>query len=284
MLLVDGLGIGPEDAALNPVHGGACPAIERLIREQAVPVDTTMAVSGLPQSATGQTALLTGVNAAEIMGRHVEAFPGPRLKEVIRGHNVYDKLQARGYRSTFANAYYLDDVREVAARRIQSVTTVAALQAFGAVRTQSAMVANQAVYHDLTRACLRERGYEGPLVTPEDAAQHLIGIAREYDFTLFEYFQTDRMAHKGTAEQVATVLRDLDRLVAGLLAGQDPSEELLVLTSDHGNIEDNRVTQHTLNPVPLIAVGLGAESLRRQVRAITDVVPALLTLYPPKGG
>ena len=35
---------------------------------------------------TGQTALLTGVNAAAAMGRHVEAFPGRELRRLIEAH------------------------------------------------------------------------------------------------------------------------------------------------------------------------------------------------------
>jgi hypothetical protein len=239
-----------------------------------------MGIPGLPQSATGQTALFTGINAARVMGRHVEGFPGPVLREIIRGHNLYDSLLSCGYSATFANAYYVDDMAEVHGWRRQSVTTVAALKAFGTVRDRRAMVEGKAVYQDLTRAGLRERGYEGELVTPLESARDLLGIAAGHDFTVFEYFQTDRMAHKGTREDVLRVLSLLDDFLAGVLEFTREEGTLLVVTSDHGNIEESGSLQHSGNPVPLIALGRGADFLRREAKSIVDVAPLLLKLYP----
>ncbi len=279
LIFVDGLGIGPRDPAVNVLHGGSCPTLARLV-EEAAPVDACLGVPGLPQSATGQTALLTGVNAAAAVGRHVEGLPGAELKGIIREHNVFSKLRARGYSCTFANAYFTDDMEEVRTRRFQSVTTVASLAAFGEVRDTKSLLDNRAVYQDLTREFLRGRGYDGPLVSPREAAEHLLRIAEEHDFTLFEYFLTDVMAHKGTPEDVRRVLSHLDEFVAALLPFAERPGRLFVLTSDHGNIEDNRTKLHTANPVPLVALGEGAERLTAAVRSLVDFVPALLKRYP----
>jgi len=162
-ILVDGLGLGSNDPAVNPIVSGVCPNLLQLIQQHAIPIDAGMGVEGIPQSATGQTALLTGVNAARHMGRHVAGFPGPSLQKIIRENNIYDKLAANGFSSTFANAYYVTDVREVETRKIQSVTTVSALKAFGCVRDKAMMEQGKAVYQDLTRESLRSRGYDGPL-------------------------------------------------------------------------------------------------------------------------
>lgn len=238
-----------------------------------------MGVPGIPQSATGQAALLTGINAASRMGRHVEGFPGPALREIIQADNIYDKLAALGLSSTFANAYYVTDITEVTTRRIQSVTTVAALKAFGQVRTLDAMLARKAVYQDLTRESLRSRGYEGPLTTPSESAKDLLAIAREHDFTLFEYFQTDRVAHKGNREDKDRVLALFDEFLVGILGfpGEDPTH-LLILTSDHGNIETEETRLHSRNPVPFVAIGHGADFLRGRVKSVTDITPALVAL------
>ncbi len=278
-ILVDGLGLGPHDPQQNPVYGGGCPCLQRLLDHHAVPIDAAMGVGGIPQSATGQTALFTGVNAAREMGRHVEGFPGPALREIIRAGSIYDRLAALGFSSTFANAYYVTDVAEVEARRVQSVTTVAALKSFGGVRDTSAMLDHRAVYQDLTRESLRERGYEGPLVTPAESARDLIAIAADYDFTLFEYFQTDRVGHKGTREQMDQILALFDAFLAKVLAFVEQPGALFVMTSDHGNIEASDSRSHSANPVPLVALGHGAERLKEQVRSVTDVTPALVELY-----
>lgn len=279
-ILVDGLGLGAADPGQNPLYGGACPRLRELLETRAVPIDAAMGVPGIPQSATGQAALLTGVNAARHMGRHVEGFPGPALRDLIRANNLYDKLALLGFSSTFANAYYVTDVAEVEARRIQSVTTVSALKAFGRVRDLGALVARRAVYQDLTRESLRPRGYEGPLVSPSDSASDLLAIAREHDLTLFEYFQTDRVGHKGTRAEKEEVLALFDEFLAGLLGFPDENPaNLLILTSDHGNIEAEHTRMHTENPVPLVAIGQGASELRERVKSVTDVTPALVALY-----
>ncbi len=283
LIFVDGFGIGSTDPEVNPFAGGTASVLAAWVARHSVPMDTTMGVPGLPQSATGQTALLTGLNAAAEIGHHVQGFPGNRLRAMIEAHNLYDRLQVRGQRATFANAYYLEALPARIARRRPSVTTVAALKAFGSVRDGAALRAGRAVYHDLTREALRERGYDGPVITPEEAARHLLGIAREHEFTLFEFFESDRAGHRGTLEEARAVARKLDRFCGELGRGLDPERELLVLTSDHGNMEDMSTRQHTANPVPFIALGAGSAGLLRAVQAITDVTPALLALFRAEG-
>jgi hypothetical protein len=278
LIFVDGLGMGCSDPERNPIHAGAFPALHSLLGGHAVPVDVCMGVAGLPQSATGQTALLTGVNAAQAVGRHVEGFPGARLREIICEHNIFLQMRRRGLTSTFANAYFVANSDEVNSRRIQSVTTVATLSAFGAVRESQAMARNEAVYQDLTREGLREKGYDGPLVTPAESARHLLAIAREHHLTLFEYFQTDRAGHKREPAYVRRALGLLDEFLAELLERR-PAEMDLVLTSDHGNIEDLSLAGHTLNPVPFAAMGPHATRLKAAVGSITDITPALLALW-----
>ena len=278
-ILVDGLGLGPRDPLLNPIYGGSCPCLQHLLDNQAVPIDAGMGVAGTPQSATGQTALLTGVNAAREMGRHVEGFPGPSLRDIIRARNIYDQLTALGFTATFANAYFTTDMDEVRTRRIKSVTTVSALKAFDRVRDTAAMLEHRAVYQDLTRESLRERGFTGPLVTPAESARDLLAIAAEHDFTLFEYFQTDRMGHKGTREEVNRVLALFDAFLAVAWHFAEQPGHLFVMSSDHGNIEESGSSSHTSNPVPLVALGQGAEFLKARVRSVTDVTPALMELY-----
>lgn len=282
LFFVDGLGLGEPDPERNPLYSGACPTLQRLLDNEATGIDAGLGVDGPPQSATGQATLLTGQNAAALMGRHMEGLPGPRLKEFVREHNLFSELAARGYASTFANAYFTDDVEEVKTRRRQSVTTVSALEAFGGVRHKPHLMRNEAVYQDLTREYLREHGYDGPLVSPAESARHLLSIAEQHSFTLFEYFQTDLAAHRGSDETVRHVLARLDEFLGRVLDFARVPSHLFVLTSDHGNIEDSGTRTHTVNPVPLVVLGQHAERLQRRVRSLVDFVPALLELYPPR--
>ncbi len=278
MVFVDGLGIGPDDPATNPINEDVCPHLISAFREHAISIDATLGVPGLPQSATGQTSLLTGCNAQQSLGRHVEGFPGPELRKLVREHSIFETLKQSGLPSTFANGYLARTVEEVKQARVQSVTTVAALGAFGDVRRAHLLEAREAVSHDLTREALVPRGYTGVQLTPEDAAKDLvtIAIAARNAFTLFEFFLTDHAGHAGDMAKAERVLARLDRFVATVLERAAHHNLLIVLTSDHGNIEDLSVRTHTTNPVPLLACGPGADAIRHSVRGLDDITPALL--------
>lgn len=288
-VFIDGLGLGSDDPAINPLADRSCfPTLGKML-DESIPLDAQLGVPGLPQSATGQAALLTGLNAPELMGRHIEGFPPPRLKELVREHNLFSKLVAAGKKCTFANAYWLDDVAHIPPRR-ESVTTVSTLAALGGlsrrngmkagVRGKPELLANRAVCHDLTREWIQtQRDYEGELITPEEAAEHLIDVANDHDFTLFEFFQTDRAGHSGDKELVFQCLEKLDRFFAALLHFRG----LLVVTSDHGNIEDLSTRSHTKNPVPLFFQGLEKSGLPscndfQTLERIDQLIPALSDL------
>jgi len=276
MIFVDGLGIGPDDPVTNPVNESVCPHLMGAFREHAVSIDATLGVPGLPQSATGQTSLLTGCNAQEALGRHIEGFPGPELRKMIRKHSIFESLKKAGLPSTFANGYLAKTVEEVKRARVKSVTTVAALGAFGDVRRAHLLESRQAVSHDLTREALVPRGYTGEQLTPEAAAHDLVGVAGENAFTLFEFFLTDRAGHAGDLAKAERVLSRLDRFVAAVLELATHHRLLVLLTSDHGNIEDLAQRTHTTNPIPFLAYGPGAEALRHDVRNLSDIKPALM--------
>lgn len=279
-VFIDGLGIGSRDPAVNPMYTGKTPALVRLLDECCVPIDAQLGVPGLPQSATGQTALLTGVNAPRKMGRHLEGFPNEALRQIICEYNLYQQLIGAGFQCTFANAYYfMDEPEDIQKYRRRSVTTVAALSGIGKVRMKDALLRNEAVYHDLTRRSLQEHGFSGPFIEPEEAARHLLALAGRHDFTLFEYFMTDRLGHRGSSEQVRAMLNELDRFMRVLLEAKKTEGMLLVVTSDHGNVEEGGHARHTVNPVPFVAQGCGDEALRREVSCLTDVAPAILRRF-----
>ena len=164
-IFVDGLGLAPA-APDNPVAPDVCPFLCRLIAENAKPIDACLGVAGLPQSATGQATLFTGRNAAAYMGRHVEGFPGPTLRKFVEQDNVFLAVKAMGRRGRFADGYMAETVDEIRNRRFRSVTTTAALTVPEVISLKADILANQAVLHDLTRAAIVSKGYNGPLVTP----------------------------------------------------------------------------------------------------------------------
>ena len=275
-IFVDGLGIGTDDPSVNPLTGWRFPVLEKLINE-ATPLDACLGMDGLPQSATGQASLLTGMNAPKAMGRHIEGFPPPSLKKLIEHENLFSQLCAEGKRCTFANCYFKIEAHQIPPRR-QSVTTVMTLSTLGHVRGAEELMKGEAVFHDITRETLHQRGYEGEPIDPQTAAQQLSAIAEQNDVTLFEYFLTDRAGHSGDREKAVRCLETLEQFVAEALKFSTAPNHLFLLSSDHGNIEDLSVRTHTRNPVPLIAHGRGRESFK-SCRNLCDVTPSILRLY-----
>jgi len=275
-IFVDGLGIGCTDPDINPLCDPRLPILGKML-SNAVPLDACLGVEGLPQSATGQATLLTGINAPKAMGRHIEGFPPPSLKKLIEHESLFRKLRGIGKQCTFANCYLNIDPNHIPARR-QSVTTVMTLSALGHVRGNSELDQGKAVCHDITRWTMHTRGYGGPLITPEDAADHLIATAAENDVTLFEHFLTDRAGHSGNAEKAFQCLEILERFVARAVRVADRSDHLFLLSSDHGNIEDLSVRTHTRNPVPLVAIGSHSNHFE-SLKSLADVTPAIMSLY-----
>ena len=274
-LFIDGVGLR-EPAPDNPVNPEVCPTLCRLIERHSVPIDACLAVDGLPQSATGQATMFTGVNAPVFMGRHCEGFPGPSLRKKIEEYNLFLALKARGKRAKFADAYLVDSPDELVPRRFKSVTTVMALTAPETISTIDDLLDDQALMQDLTRETIQDRYPDIPTVTPEDAANHLFGIARAYDFTLYEFFQTDVAGHSMDYARACAVLRTYDQFLAALVRYTDAAGITLLMTADHGNIEAMEERGHTRNPVPFIAFGPGEADFRAHVKSLVDVTPAIL--------
>ncbi|NLF19387.1 MAG: hypothetical protein GX595_19335 [Lentisphaerae bacterium] len=277
MLFVDGLGLPPEPLAAS-IYAGL-PALERLLSPPCcVPLDACLGVPGTPQSATGQTAIFTGVNAAARLGRHSEGFPGPELRAIIESGNLFSRLRQAGRRCTFANAYATRP-GSTFPLLFRSVTTVMTLHALGTTRNRDEMLAGQAVFHDITRHTLHEHGYDDiPLVSEAEAAGHLLAVLRTVDVSLFEYFLTDRAGHRGTPDERRRVLTALDAFIGAFLAAMDPRHELLLMVSDHGNIELQNARGHSCHPVPWSAVGCGAAEALAGMTSILQVTPRVLQL------
>lgn len=290
-IFLDGVGLGDDDPAHNPLVAVPTPAITGLLGhplangfrtgDRPAPglvltqADATLGVPGLPQSATGQTALLTGLNAAALVGRHVTAHPTAALRALLAEQSLFVRARAAGRGVALANAYTPEYHAGVAAGRLRhGAFTVAALGAAVPLRTVDDLRRGEAVFHDLTNGRPRGWGHDLPLRTSAEAGAILAAIAARHDLTVFEFFLSDLAAHGRVPEDVPTVVRLIDGLLAGVLAAR-PVDLTVLVTSDHGNLEDGRTRRHTRNPVPVLAIGPAARTFA-EVAAITDIAPAVL--------
>ena len=106
-------------------------------------------------------------------------------------------------------------------------------------------------------------------------SDRLVSLARDKGFTLFEYFYTDKAGHSLSMDRAASVLASLDRFFQRILSIWNTERDLLLISSDHGNIEDMQTKSHTANPVPLVAMGPGAGRFA-VASSLEDVLPLLL--------
>ena len=277
-LFIDGVGLR-EPAADNPVNKEVCPTLWRLIERHSKPIDARLGVEGLPQSATGQATMFTGVNCSAALGRHCEGFPPAELRKIIEENNLFVELKKRGKRVKFADAYLVDDVKEIAERRFKSVTTVMALTTPESLSLTEDLMDDRALMQDLTRETIQDRYPDIPVVTPARAAEHLFRLALVHDFTLYEFFQTDVSGHSMDYARACAVLRVYDRFLAALVRCTEAAGITLVMTADHGNIESIGERGHTLNPVPFVVFGPGEAWLRDRVNSLVDVTPAVLEAF-----
>jgi 2,3-bisphosphoglycerate-independent phosphoglycerate mutase len=282
LFFIDGLGIGSR-GQFNPLDGLPDAAPLAVFRNEVpvtldgvlVPTDPRLGVEGRPQSASGQTTILTGVNAPALLGYHKQGFPNKALLEIIREHSLFLKLKQAGVAPiTFANAYtrrFFED-----RPRWVSATTAAVEAADLPFRSLDDLREGRAVFQDFTNRMLIERGEDILVRTANEAAEVLADIANESQFTLYEYFITDKIGHAQDMEAARTVLQNLALLIRQLLVRVDLARTSVILTSDHGNIEDLSSRNHTLNEVPTIVWGANRESIASRIKSLADITPTIV--------
>ena len=74
------------------------------------------------------------------------------------------------------------------------------------------------------------------------------------------------------------LFENLERFLAGLISFSEQPNRLLMLSSDHGNIEDTSSLTHTRNPVPLVVLGDRAAAFRG-LKSLAEVTPAIVEQY-----
>jgi hypothetical protein len=283
LFFIDGLGIGSR-GPFNPLDGLDYAEPLAIFRDEqphtifdgiVVPTDACLGIEGRPQSASGQTTILTGVNAPARLGYHKQGFPNSAMLEIIRDHSLFLQLSRAGVAPiTFANTY----TRKFFDERPRWVSaTTAAVEAAGLPFRQVAdNQAGRAVFHDFTNHELIERGEDVVPRTPEEAAKVLANIVSENRFTLYEYFITDKVGHAQDMAVARTVLQNLAAMIRGVLDGIDLRQTSVILTSDHGNIEDLSTRNHTLNKVPTIVWGADKELIAKRIKSLADITPAIV--------
>ncbi len=126
-----------------------------------------------------------------------------------------------------------------------------------------------------------------------DAITHEVvaGIGSgQFDFILVNYANPDMVAHTGVWDAAVRAAEFVDGCLARLEEATLEAGGALLVTADHGNIEEMRdpegapQTKHTTAPVPFVLMCAGREGATLRDGTLADVAPticALLGIEPP---
>ena len=295
LLFIDGIGLGDNDPAINPFAAASLPNFDALLEGTKLvaagaghstgnatlrALDATLGIPGLPQSGTGQTALFTGENAAQIFGRHFGPWVPTSLRPLLGERNLLTRAKAAGRKVTFANAYPEEVFAGNRRQRdpLRAGPPIVALGAGVMNRHTPELLRGDAIASEIINDGWRLHlaRTELPVITARQAGHNLARIAAAHDITMFAHYSTDHIGHTGNLAEGAAAVQRLDEFVGGVLeaAVQDLS---IVIASDHGNLEDIR-GGHTFNPAIGLFIGARHGELAENATSLTDIAPAILKL------
>jgi hypothetical protein len=292
---LDGIGLGDDDLATNPFARADLKTLQGLLdgkkllrdtpeydngRALFFPTDANMGVSGPPQSASGQAAILTGLNVPQLIGGHWGPKPNEAVKEILQRENVFKSLAAQNKAAVLINAYpqrYFDAINR--GKRMYSAIPMAVAAANIPLMTADDLRAGRAFSADFTGEGWRtELKYEDtPLYSLVEAGKRLAQQAQTRPFTFFENWVTDVVGHRGTIDEAVKTLERFDTVLGSVLENWNDEEGLVIITSDHGNLEDFKHTHHTQNKVPTFVIGRHRARFGDGPRDLTLFAPAILS-------
>jgi len=293
IFFMDGVGLGPASREINPFMNARMPVLNGLlgrdwylrpgiagegrrstVKASLVPTDPNLGIPGRPQSATGQATLITGLNVPEIIGEHYGPKPNAAVAEVIKAGNLFQEVVECGGNAALITPYpqgYFDAINS--GRRLLSSIPLAATSAGLSLMTVEDLRGGRAVSPGFTGQAWRDHlGYDDiPILTLNESGQQISGIAQSYDFSFFEHWPSDRSGHRGSFDEAVQHLEIIDEVLGGVFEAWNEENGLLIITSDHGNIEEKNHRQHSRNPVPTILFGNGHAGLAPLVNNLADI-------------
>ncbi|MDH5717183.1 MAG: metalloenzyme [Spirochaetia bacterium] len=287
-IFLDGIGIGTSNKEINPLARYKTYFLSVLGGKSSfsppgnlITTDAHMGVKGIPQSATGQTALFTGINAAKVMKRHINGFPTFSLRPYLKKHSILKKFIENNYKGTLINSYsskYLTKIKMPRGERFMSATTMIQKGSGLPFFTIEDYLEGKCLYMDITNWFLKQQGLNINLVKPKTAGRKLVSLSKNYNLIIYEYFFTDKAGHDGSFVDAKKIISHLEGFFEGIWEEIDTENSLIIITSDHGNFEDFSYLNHTENPVATIFYGKGSEYLQK-IKYIYDIPRLILKMF-----
>jgi len=292
-IFLDGIGLGENNPETNPFARAKMPNLNKLLDgrsllKDAAPfhgehatllaVDPAVGVSGLPQSATGQAILLTGINIPAELGYHYGPKPNPEVAAYLRETTLFSRFTKEGKKAGLLNAYpprYFDGIDS--GKRLYSSIPLSVISAGLPLFKHDDLFGGRALSADFTGEGWRTMlGFiDSPVMDAPHAGRKLGTLAKEYDFSLFEYWASDYAGHKQEMDNAIKLMETFDGVLGGLTEVWD--DGLILVTSDHGNMDDLSTRKHTDADVPALVIGnkSARDEFTRGMKDLTDIAPAI---------
>ncbi|HJR78582.1 MAG TPA: hypothetical protein VJ821_00835 [Anaerolineales bacterium] len=293
-IFLDGIGLGEEDPGVNPLARAKMPNLNSLLDGRSLlkgaapyygeyatllAVDPVVGVNGLPQSATGQAILVTGINIPAELGYHYGPKPNREVAAYLKEASLFSRFVKEDKKAALLNAYpprYFQGIDS--GKRLYSSIPLAVINAGLPLFRHDDLFLGRALSADFTGEGWRMMlGFpEAPVMDPQQAGNKLAELAKQYDFSLFEYWASDYAGHKQQMDNAVGLMETFDRVLGGLVEAWD-NAGLILVTSDHGNMEDMSTRKHTDADVPSLVIGnkTAREDFTRGMKDLTDIAPAI---------
>jgi 2,3-bisphosphoglycerate-independent phosphoglycerate mutase len=313
-IFLDGVGLGKDDPDVNPLVRASLPNLDALLggikliangysssvvheirfigtrQASLFALDACLGVEGIPQSASGQASLLTGKNVSAMLGFHDGPKPNPLIMDILREGTLFSKISHNNMKAALLNAYpprYFKSIET--GHRLPGVIALSASYAGMHLRTLDDLYRSEAISADFTGQGWHEvLGFtDTPIFTPAQAGEKLNALSADCNLAFFEYWVSDVAGHQQNMQSACDILEVFDSVLGSLVESMQ-EDRLILITSDHGNLEDLSTRRHTLNDVPLLLIGspkmreqfiqgLLVSKLSGDKLNLTDISPAILS-------
>lgn len=292
-IFVDGIGIGQHNTDTNPFSVANMPTLVKLTngkrwvqgigrqsspRSIFMPTNPRIGVDGRPQSGSSQAVILTGENVPEMLGRHYGPLPNAPIRELLDKTNFFMTIKKNDGQAALVSAYPPQRLAGInSGKRLPSSIQYAAIASGQNLFSINEVKSGMALTPEYTgEPWRRHLGIdEIPTFEPYEAGRKLVEISRSYDFAMHSHWMTDYVGHRGTLAQAVDLIETFDRVMKGVLDTWKDDEGLVIVTSDHGNMEAMDHGKHTENDVPTLIIGNDKDEFATGFATLLDFVPRM---------
>ena len=295
LIFLDGIGLGDNDPAVNPFAVMNTPTLHsfsggkrwlaetgRIESDRAIflPTDAVLGITRTrPASGSGQAVILTGRNIPQEIGDHFGPKPSAEIRAILDVDNLFISLSKAGKSAALISPYPPQLFKAIErGKTLPSSIQYSVLAAGLPLFTKEHYDRGEALAPDWTgEGWVNYLGYlDAPTYTPFEAGRRLAALGKQRDFTMFSTWITDEIGHRGPFEDGVSFMERTDQVLAGLLSDWRDEDGLVIITSDHGNMEVQGDRRHSWNPVPTVAIGGGRQLFAENFSDLTHITPGIL--------